>query len=129
MRGNMTRQSDSTVNKLRFSIIVRPFVALILLSSCSIVGERASQLPTLAPKILDTQINKLIDTLGEPNETTLVDDKRRFKWVEKYLAVDCHLEVHANYQGIITKTIWSGPFEGCKDWSDKLVSAYDFNRQ
>lgn len=125
----MSRQFDSTVNKRSFPKLGLPLILLILISGCSIVGERGSQLSTLSPKILDTQINKLIDTLGAPKETTLIDDKRRFKWVEKYFAVDCHLEVHANNQGIITKTIWSGPFNGCKDWSDKLISAYDFNPQ
>lgn len=107
---------------------VRPFtlgIAIFLtLGACTIIPEREKQLPTLAPNLLNTQIEKLIETIGEPKETTLTGDQRRFKWVKDYFAVDCQLEVLADREGTITKVVWSGPFNGCKDWSDQLIESY-----
>jgi len=99
-------------------------IAILALGACTIIPEREKQLPTLAQNLLDTDIGKLIETIGEPNETTLTGDHRRFKWVEDYFAVDCQLEVLAETEGTITKVVWSGPFNGCKDWSEKLIESY-----
>jgi len=101
-------------------------LAFAFLTGCTIVGERSKQLPALAPNLLNTDIGKLINTLGEPTETTLFNQDRRFKWVHEYFAVNCHLEVLADNRGTISKVVWSGPFNGCKDWSDKLIASYDF---
>lgn len=99
-------------------------VVFLTLGACTIIPEREKQLPTLAPNLLNTQIEKLIETIGEPKETTLTGDQRRFKWVKDYFAVDCQLEVLAEREGTITKVVWSGPFNGCKDWSDQLIESY-----